>query len=152
MKIKWNFILFVGICWAFVAQAQTNDSGGSSHFSLNGVYVLENFDLYRYSGEDSIQISNDLLFPDNAVTGVFETLTFSGETCGVTIRNYYVESSYRRIGDVLELMPSAVSHTYLVLEDNQPFVLYRYYFTPNENDPLELVRYGIKLYYVKKQD
>jgi hypothetical protein len=139
MRIKFWGIVLMAICSIWSGQAQTE--------SLNGEWVLDNIVLYEYSGKDSTIVTNDLLPENNSISGVFDTLTFSGNQCGITIDSNYIESFYRRTEDFLELMPFPVPHNYTILDDKKQLVLYRKYFIVNNEDSHISVIYGVKLTY-----
>jgi hypothetical protein len=123
---------------------------GNAQTTLEGVWILDSIELFKYSGNDSIKASNDLLPESLVISGAFEAITFTKDNSSVTIDGQSFESPYRKTDNILELMPLPIPHEYIIIsEDNNHLLLYRKYTLPSD-DPMIQLYYGIKLNYVKQ--
>jgi hypothetical protein len=145
MKIKCFLIAVCGICLFATAKATKPDSINPN--TLEGVWVLDNLELYKYSDNDSVKVSNNLLPEDNMISGVFDTITFSGDKCISTINTQTIEASFSIESNILKLNFVPNPHTYTVIGYNQQIALFRqYYYFNNEVNTL----YVVKLVYSKQ--
>jgi hypothetical protein len=69
MKIKWSFILFLGVCWTFAVQAQTDDSL-KGEWALSTVSIVEN--------NEGVEIELPYLSGkyDNSISCIYPLLKF----------------------------------------------------------------------------
>jgi hypothetical protein len=149
IKVKCFLIAVCGICLFATAGATKPDSINVN--SLEGVWVLDSIELYKYSDNDndSVKVSNDLLPENNVISGVFDTIRFDGNKCSIRLNNYQMESTYVKDGNNIKLYLTAVPFEYTIYVKNERLILYRkYYYSDNEN-PINNVLYNVNLTYSK---
>jgi hypothetical protein len=139
-------VLIALVCMSFATEswAQTEKIQPPT---LEGRWALENIVLYKYSGNDSIKVTNDLLPEKKLISGVFDTIWFEGNICRVNADNLFFESAYRQNGNVLDILLMAVPHTYIVTKDKTLLTLYRKYNDVDNATTNITVSYGVKLMY-----
>ena len=144
MKQLFLTVLACIIATAGAAQQKTD---------LEGVWKLDSVELYKHSGNDSVKVSNDLLPEDNAISGVFDTLSFAGDKCKSRIFKMDVENIFSVNGNILKLNFSPAPHTYIytyTVADGKPQLemLYRYSRPDREKGYVD-IPYSVKLKYHK---
>jgi hypothetical protein len=115
--------------------------------TLEGKWALDSIMLYKYSDNDSVRVTNDLLTENSFISGVFDTIYFEKDVCHINTDKDSFELPYRQNEDILDIMLMAVPHTYSVIKDKKSLTLYRKYGIFDSENKNMTVFYGVKLIY-----
>ena len=100
-------------------KSQTNE--------LEGIWALSDIELYKHTGNDSIQINSSQILPHN-MRVVIDTLSFFDDKCKAKINNDPMESLYAKKNNTLELyfFPTPFVYEIIHIDDKYMELYYKY--------------------------
>lgn len=163
MKLTFKAVLLLGVLFISISatatilqakgvdQIKQTSSDQSGYF--NGNWVVENVIFFKHSGSDSTQISSTQM-PTNYITGVFDTLSISGNKFAVhiidniTVDRFLFESDFQVDDNTITLTLLTDFCQYSILEKNEnSMILYRRFNHIYNNANTQ---FGARIQYVKK--
>jgi hypothetical protein len=141
-----KILLIALVCVSFTLRSWSQE-GTIESPTLEGRWVLDSIMLYKYSDNDSVRVTNDLLTENPFISGVFDTIYFERDVCHINIDKDSFELPYRQNGNILDIMLMVVPHTYTVIKDEKILTLYHKYSIVDKENSDNTVFYGVKLIY-----
>ena len=157
--LSWDFSIIPGglVKFIFFILFYTSFSVPSYGQTKNfeGIWVLENIELYKYSnnGSDSTKVDTKNM-PTNYISGAFDTISINGDKFSVNIidnitkRQTYLESNYQVDNNIITLTMMTEFSKYSIHEkDDHSMILYRKFSHMYDNTNS---LFGVKIKYIKK--